>query len=158
MLALGLGAPRLHAPQGRRSEALPENPIMSYRKLMTVLPCAALWASLPQPAAAQEAQGMVVVRDAQTGQLRAPTAAESRALTPPAPVSSMRAAGQPALVTHPGGSRQVRLGERGMVYSVVTRGADGKLGEQCVQGEAAAEKAVNAAAPAAAHSEDHRHE
>ena len=130
---------------------------MSYRKLITVLPCAALWTALPPHAAAQEPQGMVVVRDAQTGQLRAPTAAESRALAPPSTVSSMRAAGQPAVVTHPGGSRQVRLGERGMVYSVVTRGADGKLDEQCVQGEAAAEKAVKGPA-AAARNQDHRHE
>jgi len=92
---------------------------------------------------------MVVVRDAQTGQLRAPTAAESRALAPPARSSAaMAAPAQPALVTHPGGSRQVKLGERSLVYSVVTRDADGKLHDQCVQGAAAADKAVHAPAPA----------
>ena len=127
---------------------------MSYRKLIAVLPCAVLWAALPPVAAAQEQSGMVVVRDAQTGQLRAPTAAESRALAPQGPSASIRAQSTPALVTHPGGARQVRLGERGLVYSVVTRGADGKQTEQCVQGEAAADKAVHASA-SAQHKEHH---
>ena len=129
---------------------------MSYKKLLAMLPCAAFCAALPLTAAAQEQSGMIVVRDAQTGQLRAPTAAESRALAPPAS-ASMRAQGQPALVTHPGGSRQVRLGERGLVYSVVTRGADGKLREQCVHGAAAAGKAVHAPA-STQHNEEHRHD
>lgn len=99
---------------------------------------------------------MVVVRDPQTGQLRAPTAAEMRALAPPAS-ASMRAQSQPALVTHPNGARQVRLGERGLVYSIVTRDADGKLHDQCVQGAAAADKAVHAPA-AAQQNEEHRHD
>ena len=99
---------------------------------------------------------MVVVRDAQTGQLRAPTAAEMRALAPPAS-ASMRAQSQPALVTHPDGTRQVHLGERGLVYSVVTRDADGKLHDQCVQGAAAADKAVHAPVPAK-QNEEHRHD
>jgi hypothetical protein len=134
---------------------------MSYKKLVAILPCAALCAALPLGAAAQEQSGMaqsgmIVVRDAQTGQLRAPTAAESRALAPP-PSASMRAQGQPTVVTHPGGSRQVRLGERGLVYSVVTRGADGKLQEQCVHGASAAEKAVHAPA-STQHNEEHRHD
>jgi hypothetical protein len=136
---------------------------MSYRKLLTVLPCAVLWAALPSQAGAQEQQkGMVVVRDAETGQLRAPTPAEARALAPATRASSMAAPAQPAMITHPDGARQVRLGERGMTYSVVTRGADGKLNEQCVQGEVAAEKAIKAAAgtsvSAAKHAEGHSHE
>ena len=145
---------------------------MSYKKLLAVLPCAALWAALPPKAGAQQQpqlqqgpqgqQGMVVVRDAQTGQLRAPTAAEMRALAPPPASASMSPQSQPPMVTHPGGSRHVRLGERGLVYSVVKRGADGKLEEQCVLGAAAAEKALNASpgagAPEAAHNEGHRHE
>ncbi len=98
---------------------------------------------------------MVVVRDAQTGQLRAPTALEHRALAPP-PSSAMRAPAQPSLVTHPGGSRQVRLGERGLVYSVVKRGADGKLVEQCVHGATAADKAVHA--PASTQHKEHHHD
>ena len=143
---------------------------MSYKKLLAVLPCAALWAALPPKARAQEqeqapqpqaqSQGMVVVRDRQTGQLRAPTAAEARAL---APVSArMSAPAQPAVVTHPGGSRQVRLGERGLVYSVLTRGADGKLVEQCVKDAAVADQLVldstPVSTPAAARHEGHRHD
>ena len=116
---------------------------MSPKKLLAALPLAAMCAFMPHHSSAQEQQqGMVVVRDAQTGQLRAPTPAESRALAPKAP-SAMTARSQPSMVTHPSGARQVRLGERGLVYSVVTRDADGKLAEQCVHGAAAADQAVH---------------
>lgn len=128
---------------------------MSRKKLIALLPCAALLAALPAAGAAQEQSGMVVVRDPQTGQLRAPTPAESRALAPAPSSAAMRATSPPALVTHPGGSRQVRLGERGLVYSVVTRGADGKLAGQCVHGPAAADNAVRAPAPTQPHTEHH---
>ena len=127
---------------------------MSHQKILLALPCAALCAALSFPAAAQQQtdtaqSGMIVVRDPQTGELRAPTAAESRALAPQGPSASISAkAAAPTAVTHPGGARQVRLGERSLVYSVVTRGADGKLAEHCVQGEKAADKAVHARAPA----------
>jgi hypothetical protein len=144
---------------------------MSYRSCLALLPCAALCAALPFTAAAHEQSGtaqsgmtqsgmaqsgMIVVRDPQTGQLRAPTAAESRALAAQGPSAGIRAQPEPALVTHPGGSRQVRLGERGLVYSVVTRDADGKLAGQCVQGAAAADKAVHA--PASAQHKEHHHD
>ena len=145
---------------------------MAYKNYLAVLPCAAFCAGLPLAAAAQEQaqaqqsgtqppgtaqSGMIVVRDAQTGQLRAPTAAEARALAPSPEKSAAMRATPPALVARPDGSKQVKLGERGLVYSVVTRGADGKLHEQCVQGAAAAEKAVKAPA-SAAHEEEHRHD
>ena len=135
---------------------------MSHQKVLLALPCAALCAALSFPAAAQQQpstaqSGMVVVRDPQTGELRAPTAAESRALAPQGPSASITAkATPPAAVTHPGGARQVRLGERSLVYSVVTRGPDGKLAEQCVQGAAAADKAVHA--PASAQPKEHSHD
>jgi len=143
---------------------------MSYKKHLLALSCAALYCpmypALSSTTAAQAPSGqapstpaqsgMVVVRDAQTGQLRAPTAAESRALAPQGPTAGIAAQAAPALVTHPGGARQVRLGERGLVYSVVTRGADGKLAEQCVKGAAAAEKAVHT--PASAQHKEDRHE
>jgi hypothetical protein len=134
---------------------------MSYMKLLTVLPCAALCGALPISVHAQQESGMVVVRDAQTGELRAPTAAEARALAPAPTASAAMRATQPAVVTHPDGGRQVKLGERSLVYTVVTRGSDGKLHDQCVQGAAAAEKAVHSPAPAsssaAAHGE-HGHD
>jgi hypothetical protein len=128
---------------------------MSTLKPVAILSCAALFAALPPSAGAQEQSGMVVVRDAQTGQLRAPTAADMRALAPPSTAAAMRAPAQPALVTHPGGSRQVRLGERGLVYSVVTRDADGKLHDQCVQGAAAADQAVHTPSLVQQNEEDH---
>ena len=114
---------------------------MSSKKLLAALPLAAM-CFMPHHASAQDQQGMVVVRDAQTGQLRAPTAAESRALTPKS-TTSMTAPARPSLVTHPSGARAVRLGERGLVYSVVTRDSEGKLSDQCVHGESAAEKALH---------------
>jgi hypothetical protein len=144
---------------------------MSYKTYLAVLPCAAFCAGLPLTASAQEQStgaqsgthaetaqsGMIVVRDAQTGQLRAPTAAESRALsTAPSASAAMTAPARPTVVTHPGGSKQVKLGERSLVYSVVTRDADGKLHDQCVQGAAAADKALHASAPK--HNEEHRHD
>lgn len=149
---------------------------MSYKKLFAALPAAALFAmpgahaapaapaqaattSTATPAAGGAQQAMVVVRDAQTGELRAPTPQEMRALAPPS-AGALRAPAQPAAVTHPGGSRQVRLGERGLVYTVVKRGPDGKLSEHCVQGAGAADKAVHApqsaSAPTTEHSHDHR--
>lgn len=100
-----------------------------------LISCCALAAPL---ASAQE--GMTVVRDPQTGKLRAPTAAELRALrarverptTMLAPQSTMR----------PDGTRAIDLGERAMVYSVMTRNADGSLAAHCVKGEEGAAKAI----------------
>ena len=128
---------------------------MFSHKLMVFLPLAAL--ALPacaqqaearqaEPRQVQAQQGMVVVRDADTGELRAPTPSEARALHPRTNASAAGAAEPaPKMVTGPGGRRSVQLGERHMVYSVVTRGADGKLEEQCLQGAHAAEHAVTGA-------------
>lgn len=116
---------------------------MSSKKTLAALPLAAMYAFMPHHSSAQEQQqGMVVVRDAQSGQLRAPTPAESRALAPKAS-GAMTAPAPASMVTHRSGARQVRLGERGLVYSVVTRDADGKLAEQCVHGTDAADKVVH---------------
>ena len=128
---------------------------MFSHKLMVLLPLAAL----AFPACAQQAEpkqaeprqvqtqeGMVVVRDAETGELRAPTAEEARPLHPRTNASAAgTAAPAPKMVTGPGGRRSVQLGERHMVYSVVTRGADGKLEEQCVHGAHAADHALKGA-------------
>lgn len=114
---------------------------MSSKKMLAALPLAAI-CLMPHHTSAQDQQGMVVVRDAQTGQLRAPTAAESRALAPKS-TAAMAAPARPAMVTHPSGARQVRLGERGLVYSVVTRDGNGKLSDECVHGAQAAEHAVH---------------
>ena len=129
---------------------------MSNKYLIAALPLAAAYAILVSPPAAGQ-EGMVVVRDAQTGQLRAPTSAEAQALVPQR-AAAAKALPQASMVVSPDGSRHVHLGESRMVYSVVTRGADGKLSGQCVHGERAAARAVAAPVPAAKHNEEHRHE
>lgn len=129
--------------------------------LMLFLPLAALAlpaaASQQDPAPASE-QGMVVVRDAETGKLRAPTPLEARALQPrPSASAAAAAATPPKIVVGPGGRRSVRLGERHMVYSVVTRDSDGKLAGQCVHGTHAVDGALAKPAPATK-PEERRHE
>jgi hypothetical protein len=128
---------------------------MSNQKMIAGLPLAALFAVAMQtpPASAQE--GMVVVRDAQTGQMRAPTPAEMKTLTAQPPVASLVVPSQPTLVARPDNVRQVRLGEKAQVFTVVTRGADGKLANQCVQGDSAAKTALE---QPAATNEEHSHE
>lgn len=107
--------------------------------------CVAL--ALPcMPAHAQD-PGMVVVRDPVTGEMRAPTPAELRALrTLPPQGAAQQPPQQAQSVVRPDGSRSVKLGENSMVYSVVKRDAGGKLNEECVHGHDAAEHAVGAAA------------
>jgi hypothetical protein len=104
-------------------------------------------------------QGMVVVRDAVTGKMRAPTPEELRTLRAKAPPSGAALTGAPQpprLLSRRDGARGVRLGEKSMVYDVVTRGEDGKLSSQCVQGEAAARDAMEH--PASAFHKEHNHE
>lgn len=107
-------------------------------------------------AAAQEssAQGMTVARDAETGQLRAPTAAELQALQSQSRARSGPPA-QPLLDTRSDGRRRAYLGESRLIYSVVTRGADGKIDQQCVNGADSAEYILNQAAPKAAEGDAH---
>jgi hypothetical protein len=128
---------------------------MSNEKLIAALPLAALFAAVAlhtPPVAAQE--GMVVSRDPQTGQLRAPTATEMQTLSKQRP-ASLVAPTQPTLVARKDRVRQVRLGENAQVFSVVNRDANGKLVNHCVQGEAAADAALQQS-PAA--TEEHGHE
>jgi hypothetical protein len=121
---------------------------------ITVLLIASVFYVPPACAAGQD--GMVVVRDPQTGQMRTPTPAELKALTPQAP-AMLQPPPRPVLVTHPDGSRKVYLGEKSMVYSVVTKDAEGKLHDQCVQGEHAAQAALGQSAPAK-HNQEQLHE
>jgi hypothetical protein len=140
---------------------------MSKQKMMTLSMLAALCmlATLSMHAKAQDKEGksgqegMVAVRDAQTGKMRAPTPQELRELRVKAPRSSAAVAGtplQPKALTGRHGAHGVRLGEKTLVYDVVTRGEDGKLSSQCVHGEAAAQDAMQH--PDHAQHEEHRHE
>jgi len=117
---------------------------MSNQKFLAASALAALAAAtmlmLPQAHAAGQ-EGMVVVRDPQTGELRAPTADEARALHSKSTLQR-KAPSQHVETVGAGGSRKVQLGKSGLVYSVATRGADGTLAEQCVSGEDAAHSAL----------------
>ena len=94
---------------------------------------------------------MVVVRDPQTGELRAPTTTELRALRAvQRPVQTEQAVPAGSVV-RPDGTRSLKLGERGMTYATVTRGADGKLVEHCVAG-------ASPAFDTSAREHDHAHE
>jgi len=93
-------------------------------------------ATLALPSSAALAQeGMTVVRDADSGKLRAPTAAELRALQAQDPQRQQQLAKpRPQSALRADGTRALELGERGMVYSVATRAADGSVTRRCVQG------------------------
>jgi len=127
---------------------------MSRQKLLTIgtLTALLLLAIFSMHARAAGQEGMVVVRDPQTGKLRAPTADELKALRAQAPSAALAAPRQPATVSRGDGSRGVRLGEGNMVYEVVTRGADGKLTRECVEGSTGAAQALDHAGAAAKHS------
>lgn len=122
--------------------------------------CGCLLAALDtSTAVAQEPAGSVAVRDPLTGELRAPTAAELRALRPtPAPGTAQTGPQTAQPVVRADGTRAVRLGEAGMVYSVATRSADGKLHEHCVSGEAASQavKSEQSAPAPKEHGHEHR--
>ncbi|MDQ2989429.1 MAG: hypothetical protein M3R60_10055 [Pseudomonadota bacterium] len=109
------------------------------------------------PAAAAEPQeAMVVVRDANTGKLRPPTAAELRVLQQQKVLGLVKPEVEESLVTiRPNGTVHKHLGEKAMVYSVVRRDGRGKLGMQCVKGQDAADAALAQPAPATAKEHDH---
>jgi hypothetical protein len=142
---------------------------MSKQKMMTlsmlaaVVVLASLTLHTKAQAQAKDAErgqeGMVVVKDAQTGKMRAPTPEELRALrakAPPPAASLSGTTSAPKNLTRRDGARGVRLGEKTLVYEVVTRGEDGTLSEQCVQGEDAAKDALQH--PANAQHKEHKHE
>jgi hypothetical protein len=109
-------------------------------------------AALPLAAQADESasaptdavSNMIVVRDAQTGKLRAATAAETRALM--GPVRQQRSA---RLNTVPrynaNGARGARLSDDMMSYSVVVRQPNGGLTEYCFANREEAEAAMKGA-------------
>lgn len=105
------------------------------------------------PAAqAADAVGMRIVRDPVTGQLRAPTAEEAKAMDEQAAKARAdKAAADPAgtaadspppMEFRQSNGVRYRVGDSFLSYSVVTRGADGKLDMQCVTGKEVAEKLV----------------
>jgi hypothetical protein len=142
---------------------------MSKQKMMTLSMLGALCVlaalSMHAKAAGQDKErqeGMVVVRDPATGKMRAPTPQELRELRAKAPRSAASLSGPLGgapqgnkALSRRDGARGVRLGEKALVYEVVTRGEDGKLESHCVQGEDAAQQALQHPANA---DKEHRHE
>ncbi|MBB2487015.1 hypothetical protein H5407_17435 [Mitsuaria sp. WAJ17] len=94
------------------------------------------------------ADGMIAVRDAVTGELRAPTADELAALQAKAQAaksSRLRALSVAPVQAERMNSRGAygfRPGPENVSYSVVTRNADGSLSSTCVQGQDQAEAIV----------------
>jgi hypothetical protein len=129
------------APRGQTIHFL-ESAIMIIKVLIS---CCALAVPYAAFAADPVQESMTVVRDPQTGKLRAPTAAEVRDLR----TRSARPNGQPVQPPVPpkssvraDGTRAIDLGDRALVYSVITRAADGKLVGHCVAGADAAARAL----------------
>jgi hypothetical protein len=87
--------------------------------------------------------GVVVVKDADTGQLRQATPEEIGALVGGGLQSAQPLAIAPTAVVRPDGFTSVMLGPDQMSFSVITKTAEGKLVESCVTGEESAKKAVN---------------
>lgn len=90
--------------------------------------------------AAGAVQAQVAVRDAETGELRAPTAAEAAALRSAAPAAAAATAGVQRAV--PAGGVALTLDDSHMVYSVARVNAKGVVERECVDGSEAAVKAM----------------
>lgn len=110
---------------------------------------------------APAAEGMVVTRDAVSGQMRAPTAAERQELDIKAKRDAARkpqaqmtgkaftsAAPAPATKAHASGAKGMRLGDEHATFSVVTRQADGSLSSECIHGKDEADTAAKQGLPA----------
>lgn len=109
--------------------------------------------------------GISVVKDATTGQLRAPTAAEAQTLEAlrsqqksvkkVAKSAGVAAPVPGTTITHKDGSVELTLDPEQSSFSVMTKDADGNLVLQCVTGKEAAEKAMSNPASA---TKEHKHE
>lgn len=103
--------------------------------------------------AAAPAESLVVVRDAETGQLRPATAEEHAALQAKLPAAQARVALRavalsPQLKRHSGGATGIRATDEMASQSVIVRGPDGKLIEACFASKEEAEAFMKSAAAA----------
>jgi hypothetical protein len=131
---------------------------MSFRKsgsLLTPLAAAVMAAAgLVSVSAHAGPDAMRVTRDPQTGQLRAPTAEESKSLDAAAAkargAKSERRVGMvtgrlnPQAIVHADGTVEQELDETSLSYSVAQRKPDGSIEMVCVSGSDAAQKALKA--------------
>ncbi len=105
------------------------------------------------PASPEPVDALTVVRDAATGRLRAPTTEEAQELAQQRQAAQARSASRmriaaapvagPLMRNHAGGAASVRVTEDFASLVVATRGADGKLRQQCVTSKQAAEEAID---------------
>jgi len=99
-----------------------------------------------QQAAPQAAESLTVVKDPQTGQLRAPTAAEAATLKAQADAAKarLRLVAQPIVKTldSTGTVRGFQVPDEMMSMSVAVRKADGKIERQCFDSHGAAADAA----------------
>lgn len=112
------------------------------------MPMAALAADAPSTAhthAVDATSNLVVVIDAVTGELRAPTAAELKASAERAP-AARGAVARTMPKVHTSGARGARLTDEFMHYSVSVRQADGSFREVCYHSKEEAEAAAKAPA------------
>lgn len=96
------------------------------------------------PSKAVPAQGMVVVKDAETGALRAPTAAEAQFLQQQSSALASTPGGPTTYVDARGGTA-ILLDDSALTYTVATRDANGKIRKTEVMGAGAANKKILAA-------------
>ncbi|HEU5293941.1 MAG TPA: hypothetical protein VFU71_04050 [Burkholderiaceae bacterium] len=105
-----------------------------------------------QPIAGQRTRGQAglkAYKDHETGKLRKATPEEQQEEAQSAPRANNPAGA--TIVVSPGGRKSATLDESFMSYSVVRKGADGKLDTMCVTGEAQARKALSGVLPAKEH-------
>ena len=147
-----------------------------FKKTILLSAAAAIAAlALSGAAVAAGQQGMSVVKDAATGQLRAPTAdeasqlqalgAQQRAAAAAAAAAKRGglARGAAAAATlapgttiyHANGAVEMTVDPESVSYSVMTKDADGNLALQCVTGATAADKAMSTPAT---QSKEHQHD
>lgn len=137
------------------------------RKSAFTLRCIAATAALVLAGSAGAAgqADQVVAKDPKTGKLRNATAAEVkqlnelRAADRAAQKAARQAAGAPAagvVRLQQNGIAAAYVDEESVSYSVVHRGADGKLEADCVHGKSAAESALTNSLTT--HSKEHQHE
>jgi hypothetical protein len=91
------------------------------------------------------AQAQTASRDTETGQLRAPTADEVKAMSPERaarPVGLVSGKANPQAIRHADGTIQQELDTSTLMYSVARRNADGTISQFCVTGPEAAERIV----------------
>jgi hypothetical protein len=107
------------------------------------------------PAKQAGSVGMKAYRDSETGQLRRPTADDLAAELAAAAATPAPAAPSVRITTSANGRRSAQLDESFLSFMVVKRDANGKLAEQCVNGEQQALKALNGNVDTEEH--DHAH-